>query len=543
MLVAAMLLVAACSAGKAAPATAPAAPSQTVLTADERRISGAVTSYRGLVTVRDAKKHTYLSSAIVVRPGAGKSSTTAPAAPSAEEASRARAEMAEFLRANGAELADLTGRESLRLRAILRAGGRQAPAAASRLCDALRCQWAEPLAHAGAASPQRLDEACRLAALVARQFADPNASPGWTAAADLARSSLPMELKLSIFRYACALPGAERADQWRRSDFTRPRTGGKYFYYAAVPPGYTPRRAWPALIALHGQTASAESQGGIWGAAAMRAGMVLISPEYIYGRQFGYTYGQDERWSVVGALRHAARRFHIDMDRVYLTGYSQGGHACWDIGMGQSGCFAGVLPMIGVGRARQCHANLRNTALYCVDGSENGEAPKFNRESIAALAAMGADATYVEYVGRGHDVFFEEFPAMLAWMGRHVRDPAAGEARLVAVRDFDTQGAWLRIVETSVKLPSRLQFPSPQASVEARADRNVIRVSSRNVRRLEVLLPAGLIDFAKPLTVYAGPRRVFHGRITPDWTLAFREAAAAADRMVVYLGKIDVAAR
>ncbi|MBU4461128.1 MAG: hypothetical protein KJ579_11210, partial [Verrucomicrobia bacterium] len=303
---------------------------------------------------------------------------------------------------------------------------------------------------------------------------------------------------------------------------------------------YTAARPWPVILALHGQTGRAAAMGGFWGATAARYGFILLSPEYVYGRADGYNGTEDEHRAVLGALRDASRTLNLDWDRVFLIGHSQGGHAAWEIGSAHAGTFAGVVPLIGVLPFRPLHFNYRNTPAYVIDGSDDGTAPSYNRASIAELAALGCDATYVEYPGRGHEAFSEEYPAVAEWMLQRHRDPGPARVVLRAARPGDLECRWIRITETPPSPPSDAAVKAdelPQVVAAWRGD--TIEMRADNVLALQVGLPPELAKYDRPLTIVCNGRTQ---KATPrlDWAYALRRALATGDRQDLHLGVVDV---
>jgi pimeloyl-ACP methyl ester carboxylesterase len=176
-------------------------------------------------------------------------------------------------------------------------------------------------------------------------------------------------------------------------------------YLVQLPPEYDPYVKYPTLVALHGETTTAEQMIDFWcglsreavrkpaptadstktepvilAAAKMdpakpldalakppekskpdvggsliepgirlgqatRHGYIVVAPVWTKPQQFQYEYSAREHAAVLGALRDACRRFSIDTDRVFLTGHSMGGDAAWDIALAHPDLWAGVVPI------------------------------------------------------------------------------------------------------------------------------------------------------------------------------------------------------
>ncbi len=175
--------------------------------------------------------------------------------------------------------------------------------------------------------------------------------------------------------------------------------------YLQLPPEYDPYVKYPAILALNGETSTAEQMIDYWcglpreavkkqpsttdakkagpiiltaakveaadaakqGAKApeaakpndgggllapgmrmgqaTRQGYIVIAPVWTKPHQFQYEYSARELAAVLGGLREACKRYSIDTDRVYLTGHSMGGDAAWDIALAHPDLWAGVIPI------------------------------------------------------------------------------------------------------------------------------------------------------------------------------------------------------
>ncbi len=393
--------------------------------------------------------------------------------------------------------------------------------------------WAEAFAGGGL-DADNLGEAAELAAAIADFYTQPKDRGARGLARTLERSALPFAVKVALVQHAYEYQAPEEPIAWERFEHD------KFHYFVQLPSAYQPDRPWPVLVALHGQMSTAEDVVHTWGAVAERWGMILISPEYVYNRKWGYKNSEEEHLSVLNAVHDAAARFQLDMDRVYLTGHSQGGHASWDIGGSHAGRYAGVVPFIGCSRATNSHDNFENTGLYIVDGSEDALAPKFNRESIMELGELECDATYVEYRGGKHESFAEEFEACARWMLQHTRPAAKPELALFAIRSCDIERNWLRISKPEKKLPETNPDNVHRCWVRAEFADNLFKLRGDGVKEVEVLLSAALVDFSQKLRIKAHGDTKFNKLFEPDWQVALEEAWASRDRSEIFLGRVKV---
>ena len=431
----------------------------------------------------------------------------------------------------------LTLDQARRLVKVLRGG---APPAADRHALRLAEKWAEPMADMKL-TDKVIAEAIDLADSTAELFRRGSPAAADPLAEKFTRSTLPMKLKLSIFRYAARFEKPPAPVAWQRVEFKHARSGREYHYYIQLPSNYHPDRPTPAILSLHGQSSTAETVRRSWGPHAEKLGMILIGPEYIYGRKWGYHFSVDEHEAVLGALWHAAGRYNIDPDRVFLQGGSQGGHASWDIGAAHAGQLAGLVPIIGAPIIKTSFPNFQDLAVYSVDGEKDAAAPTYNRAWIKAVAGLKCDATYVEYLGRGHEGFGEEYDAIGQWMLQRVRRRPAERITLVAHRGCDCRRRWVRVRLPRTPLGDRLiQGAGREVKVIATCRNNVITASVTNVRRIQFFLSADLIDFARPVTVLVAARRRLSRTFQPNWSIALEESLHRRDRTLVYLGEATI---
>jgi dienelactone hydrolase len=383
-------------------------------------------------------------------------------------------------------------------------------------------------------------EAVRLAPLIETYFAQGDVKQTEALANELKNSKLLPEIKLSLLRHASRYAEAppETVNGWKRIEFKLPGTAESFHYFISVPESYRPQKATPVLVALHGQTSTAEIMRNFWGEHAAREGWILISPEYIYGRKSGYLFSSQEHQAVIGAVRNAARFLNIDSDRVFLTGHSQGGHAAWDMGAAHAGVFAAVVPIIGAPIMPEHWANFKDTAVYAIDGSLDGNAPQMNRRGIEALARMRTDARYVEYIDRGHEGFGEEYDSVCSWLSARQR-PSCSKINLVAFRLEERRRRWVEILNTKSPLTERLAGVINATTVEGEIKpNNQIELKTSNATRLRVLMPAGQVDLSKPVTINVNGRTSWKGTLQMNWNLVLRECLTRADRSDIFQAEV-----
>jgi acetyl esterase/lipase len=227
-------------------------------------------------------------------------------------------------------------------------------------------------------------------------------------------------------------------------------------YLVQTPPEYDPHRRYPTIVTLRGAGTTAENQvdwwAGAWGEGqrygqAGRYGYIVIAPDWAVEHQKEYGYSAREHVAVLNSLRDACRKFSIDTDRVFLTGHSFGGDAAWDIGLAHPDLWAGVIPIVAqTDRYVQLYwENAELLPLYFVCGEYDGAKMTKNAQDIDRYMKRGYNCTVVEYLGRGHEHFYDEILRIFDWMDRYKRDFYPREFECSTMRPWDNFFWWVEL--------------------------------------------------------------------------------------------------
>jgi predicted peptidase len=184
--------------------------------------------------------------------------------------------------------------------------------------------------------------------------------------------------------------------------------GGEYGYRVFLPPDYTPERAWPLILSLHGAGDSGDD-----GEAQIRFGLAAEIRRRHYHVPFLAVFPQslDRTWDAgsedgeraVAILDEVCREFRVDPDRVYLTGFSMGGGGTWSLAHAHPHRWAAIAPVCGYGDPAWAPA-IRHTPCWCFHGALDGVIPvERSRAMVRALREAGGSPRYTEYPDHGHD--------------------------------------------------------------------------------------------------------------------------------------------
>ena len=318
--------------------------------------------------------------------------------------------------------------------------------------------------------------------------------------------------------------------------------GRTYHLALFVPLTYRPTKGYGLVVCLHGAGFSGDAYLERW-QARLREDYVLACPTYPVGAWF--TRGAEDL--VLATIRSVQRRYHVDPDRIFLTGMSNGGIGTWLIGMHQAPTFAGIAPMAaGLDDVLLPFlANLQSTPVYMIHGAKDQVMPvELSRTISRELAALGYPHIYREHqrehpMAGGHYFPREELPALIAWFNAQHRNPFPTTLHLVREASHFQAFGWVRIDATDEiaafsedlinkhdELTMHKQYAKLEASIVAT---NRIEVATKRVQRYSLFLNEHLIDSTKPLTVLTNGQVSFEGPVTPSAEILLRQARLRQD--------------
>lgn len=213
-----------------------------------------------------------------------------------------------------------------------------------------------------------------------------------------------------------------------------------------VPEDYTPEKAWPLIVFLHGagergDDGTAQTEVGVGPAIQEnpeRFPAIVLMPQCPEGTTWRTRHDHLE-----AQVAWARETYTIDDQRIYLTGLSMGGYATWLWGALHTDTFAALLPVCGGGdpdaldeklgtRGGNPYGSLpsRLRALATVPiwafhgGADEAVPPEESRAMVEALKARDGNIRYTEYEGVGHNAWDRTYqdPDVIAWLFEQRKD-------------------------------------------------------------------------------------------------------------------------
>ncbi|MGB2988073.1 MAG: hypothetical protein WBE26_19570 [Phycisphaerae bacterium] len=315
-----------------------------------------------------------------------------------------------------------------------------------------------------------------------------------------------------------------------------------------LPPAYDPARPHPLMICMPRNGGSPHTTlafASIICGDALRD-HVLLSPAGRIGGSFHQPAAAAA--DLPALLREARRRIHIDANRVFLFGSGAGADAAWMAAIMHADLFAGAITMSGYPRVpypEQAYPflleNLRQLAVLAVwvspDDSQATARDKVvghhNRAIIRFAKRTSLPIIGIETPHVGALALKPPADALLHLLDR--RRPSRADSVSHWFR-YPGQGhaGWLRQMrflrdvwegEQLSILPSpttdRNEFiteviQGKMAYLGGWVEGQTVEIETHNCARIELLLPAGLVDFDRPITVRCNGKKRYSGMLRPN---------------------------
>ncbi len=330
-------------------------------------------------------------------------------------------------------------------------------------------------------------------------------------------------------------------------------------YLVQLPPEYNPYRRYPAVVTLHGGGTTASQQidwwagnwrkGGWRDGRASRHGYVVIAPRWTVEHQRKYGYSAREHVAVLGSLRDACRRFAIDTDRVFLSGHSIGGDAAWDLGLAHPDLWAGVIPIVAQSDRYCTHywENAEHLPFYVICGELDGAKLLSNSRDLDRYLHHGYNCTVVEYLGRGHEHFYEEIVRIFDWMGRLRRNFFPREFECSTMRPWDNYFWWVELHDMPPRaMVDPAHWPPPRGTRPAQVSARLTDTNGLNVTvasgRVTIWLSPEVLDFQRRANIVVNTRRANPPDrfLQPDLQTLLEDVRTRGDRQHPFWAKIDL---
>lgn len=280
-------------------------------------------------------------------------------------------------------------------------------------------------------------------------------------------------------------------------------------YLLRVPLTYREDRPAPLLVYLSGGAGFAID--GVNSAAN-----IVSDTDYLvlYPQAAGYWWTPEVARRFDAALHDVFERYNVDHDRIYLTGFSNGGTGALYFATLWPQRFAAVVSLMGAGQCNeQVKAglpNLENLPVLFVHGEDDPRiTPDCSTTTHAALTdlhpAIKPELKILPH--RAHDITLDSDDGLtLAFFKNKLRNPFPHEVTVALSDSLAARGYWVEILDGK---PGK-------SSVEARvkAD-NTVDIHSHDVKRLRLHLRPELVLKPGDIRIVWNGKKMFNGTL-PD---------------------------
>lgn len=260
---------------------------------------------------------------------------------------------------------------------------------------------------------------------------------------------------LFVLGFAVVAGRASAADDGKRGFVEKvfKDDAGEHRYVVFVPPKYSPTRATPVILFLHGA-----GERGTDGRAQLNVGLgalvkareatfpaIVVFPqcENTRGRVLqGWLAGTEDADRALKILEQVEQDYRVDPKRRILTGWSMGGFGTWSIAAADPSRWSALAPIAG-GAQTEWAEKLKDLPIWVWHG-DNDHAVLVNRSRamVEALKEAGAAPRFTEISGGDHESWKIAYAddRLIAWM----LDPAnvdpdklpAASAKIVPAQVF-----------------------------------------------------------------------------------------------------------
>ncbi|WP_213285709.1 phospholipase [Bradyrhizobium sp. sGM-13] len=201
-------------------------------------------------------------------------------------------------------------------------------------------------------------------------------------------------------------------------DHNEPGSRGGFSAY--VPEYYTPDRALPLVMALHGGSGNGRGFLWSWLRDARSRGAILVAPTAT-GSTWALMGDDTDTPNLMRIMDAVRSRWNVDPRRMLLTGMSDGGTFCYVTGFESASPFTHLAPVSATFHplmAEMADADrLRGLPVHIVHGRLDWMFPvQVARQTAQALSAAGANVIYRELDDLSHTYPREMNAEILQWL-------------------------------------------------------------------------------------------------------------------------------
>ena len=197
-------------------------------------------------------------------------------------------------------------------------------------------------------------------------------------------------------------------------------------YLLYIPEEYTEtHEEWPLILFLHGYVEGIDlSMLETWGIPKLIAENSLEIPFVVLSPKCpenGWWSTKMEIESLDVLLNEIVSKYRIDINRIYVTGYSMGGMGTWALAAMYPDRFAAIAPICGYGDPKNAE-KIAHLPIWVFHGAKDPALPvKVSEAMVDALKEAGSQVKFTVYPDADHDAWTltYENPELYEWFLKH----------------------------------------------------------------------------------------------------------------------------
>jgi len=193
-------------------------------------------------------------------------------------------------------------------------------------------------------------------------------------------------------------------------------------YHLVAPERQDEGRDLTTVVLLHGNNGTGAEiiRDTQWDELARKKGWVLIAPT-----SPAHTWSTDADQVIIASLNDVAKSLPIDRSRILLTGRSDGGTWCYNLGLRYPGVFRAIAPVAGTfwPLARLHVHRSKGVGVYIYHSVLDHIFPvATTRKAVALLRSAGHEVVYCEDPAGGHEYTPQQARRIAEWFGASTSD-------------------------------------------------------------------------------------------------------------------------
>jgi poly(3-hydroxybutyrate) depolymerase len=187
------------------------------------------------------------------------------------------------------------------------------------------------------------------------------------------------------------------------------------WYNLTLPDGYSPDRAAPLVVALHGMPADGDNVVPFYHPHFACRGTVVLYPTTLGAESVWWT--PTEQQQLLRLIGYIYRTYRIDADRISLSGASGGGIGTWHGLVRWPDLFCAGISFSGMGTIfDDSLAKLKTTPFYVHHGTADPIPIESVDRAVAAARKKGVSIEYFRSEGTGHTPPMGEWIRAFEWL-------------------------------------------------------------------------------------------------------------------------------